>query len=424
MSSRSLSALQVAVLLVSASYGIGFLFGSGEMALSHGMGGALYGLATAAGMLILALFARRLWTRGLPIWDLFGERFGAAAQRAVALLSLVWMAGVLAAQIHGGAAVVRLLGLPATWDHLLVLALIYVASQLDLGVASRLCGACLLASAAVLGWALVASGGVDLYRDALPVLARDLSSFDPLRVVTTTLAVSVLVCLGADYHQFVIGARRPEAAVLGCGLAGLALLLVACVPPAVVVAMQRAGALEGLADAKQVMPFLLARVAASMGPGAYTVMLATLGLAALGSAAAIVRAMTAALNAVVPRALPSAHRVLPVAALLTGALLAARGQEIIDTMVSVNVVYIASVAVPFVALLGRRGIPAFCVLAALAAGFVAASGAYAAGWWGWIDAARVDAVSLVGGLAASLLAVAVSVACDRRRLPIVEAPSA
>ena len=39
--------------------------------------------------------------------------------------------------------------------HLLVLALIYVASQLELGVASRIFGACLLASAAVLAWALL-----------------------------------------------------------------------------------------------------------------------------------------------------------------------------------------------------------------------------------------------------------------------------
>lgn len=393
------------------------------MALSHGMGGALYGIATAVGMLILAFFARRLWTRGLPIWDLFGERFGAPVQRAVALLSLVWMAGVLAAQIHGGAAVVRLLGLPSPWDHLLVLAFIYIASQLALGFASRLFGACLLASAAVLGWALFVSGGFDVYRDAVPTLARDLLSFDPIQMATTTLAVTVLVCLGADYHQFVIGARRPVSAVLGCVLAGLALLLVACLPPAVLVAMQRAGELDGLADAKQVMPFLLARVADSVGPGAYTVMLATLGLAALGSASAIVRAMTAALTAVAPRALPSPRRVLPAVALVIGALLAARGQGIIDTMVSVNVVYIASVAVPFVALLGRRVIPDSCVPFAMMAGFVAASVAYLAGWWGWIDA-RIDAVSLFSGLAASLVAVVASMIRDRRRLPVVAAPNA
>jgi solute:Na+ symporter, SSS family len=423
MNARSLGALQVAVLLVSASYGIGFLFGSGEMALSHGMGGALYGVATAAGMLILALFARRLWARGLPIWDLFAERFGRPTQGAVAMLSLLWMAGVLAAQIHGGAAVMRLLGLASPWDHLLVLALIYAASQLELGIASRIFGACLLASAAVLTWALFASEGLGVYWAALPAFAHDLSSFDPLRALTTALAVTVLVCLGADYHQFLVAARRPTGALLGCVFAGAALLFVAFLPPAVVVAMQRAGALEGLADAKQVMPFLLARVAATIGSGADTAMLATLGLAALGSGAAIVRAMTSALGAVAPRTVLPAHRALPLVALAIGAALAARGQGIIDTMVSVNVVYIASVAVAFVALLSRRGMSASCAIGAMTAGFCASALAYTAGWMGLIDTG-VDTVSLIAGLSASLLAVAANVIRERLRQSPLAAPRA
>ena len=57
MSARALNALQVAALLVSASYGIGFLFGSGELAIDHGMAGSVYGLATGAGMWLLALLA-------------------------------------------------------------------------------------------------------------------------------------------------------------------------------------------------------------------------------------------------------------------------------------------------------------------------------------------------------------------------------
>ncbi len=105
MTDRNLGGLQVAVLLVSASYGIGFLFGSGELALRHGMAGSIYGVATAAGMFILAFVGRRLWVGGVPVWEWFGRAYGLRLQRAVALLSVVWMAGVLAAQIHGGAAV-------------------------------------------------------------------------------------------------------------------------------------------------------------------------------------------------------------------------------------------------------------------------------------------------------------------------------
>jgi hypothetical protein len=116
MTTRVLGALQVAALLVSASYGIGFLFGSGEMALTHSMAGGLYGVATALGMLALASFAGRLWKLGMPVWELFGRAFGPPIQRAVALLSLVWMSGVLAAQIAGGVAIAEVIGLPRdTW---------------------------------------------------------------------------------------------------------------------------------------------------------------------------------------------------------------------------------------------------------------------------------------------------------------------
>ena len=150
MSERTLGSLQVAALLVSASYGIGFLFGSGELALMHGMAGSIYGVATAVGMLVLALFASRLWRAGMPIWELFGRAYGQRLQSAVALLSIVWMAGVLAAQIQGGLAVVGLLGLSGPVAYGMVLTLIYIASRLDLHFASGLFAACLVASGLVL----------------------------------------------------------------------------------------------------------------------------------------------------------------------------------------------------------------------------------------------------------------------------------
>ena len=104
VTTRTLGALQVAALLVSASYGIGFLFGSGEYALRYGMAGAIYGVATGLGMIAMAAFAGRLWLTGRPVWDLLGDRSGDRVRRLVALLSIVWMAGVLAAQIHGAVA--------------------------------------------------------------------------------------------------------------------------------------------------------------------------------------------------------------------------------------------------------------------------------------------------------------------------------
>lgn len=405
MSRRVLGALQVAVMLIAASYGIGFLFGSGEAALTQGMAGGLYGVATAAGMLVLAIVAKPLWRSGVPVWDLFGAAFGPASQMAVAWLSLLWMAGVLAAQIHGGTAVLGLLGLSSPWTYAAVLVLIFGASLLDLRLASAVFSICLLASAVVLAYALFASGGASTYASAPPRFVADLGRMNPQRLVAATLAVGVLVCLGADYHQFVVAGRSASAAAWGCLLASVGLVLLALLPPAVVVAMQDAGALDGVAESKQIIPFILSRVAQTLRPGADKLMLAALVAAALGSGAAILRAMTSALASTLPGRQWQRHPALGGVALAIGAALAARGQGIVDTMVSINLVYIASVAVPFVALvLGIRLAPCEALLI-MGAGFAGSAVAYGLGWVGWFGA-NADLMSLLAGLGVSGLAAA------------------
>lgn len=403
MTARVLGALQVAALLVSASYGIGFLFGSGEMALSQGMAGGLYGVATALGMLGLATFAGRLWKLGVPVWELFGQAFGQPIQRAVALLSLVWMSGVLAAQITGGVAIARVVGLPGFLPQALVLALILGASRLDLRVAARLFAACLLTSALVLLYALADAGGLALYAQAAPLFVRDLVGFSPVRLVSIVLAVGLLVCLGADYHQFVLAARGPLVAAAGCALAGVILIAVAFLPPALVLALRGAGELDGLTDAKQVIPFALGRAADGLWPGSQALLLAALSTAALGSGAAIVRAMACAMVAAAPGARDTNHLGWSIAALAAGGLLAARGQGIVETMVSVNVVYLASVGWLFVLLLRGTTLPAIQAGLVMGSGLAASGAAYLAGWAGWFEG-DADTVSLVGGLGASAVA--------------------
>jgi solute:Na+ symporter, SSS family len=276
---RALSSLQIAALLVSASYGIGFLFGTGELALAHGMAGSIYGIATAFGMLALAVVARPLWSSGLSVWDLFGKAYGVRLRGWVAVLSLVWMAGVLAAQIHGGVAVARLLGLADPYGLLLVLSLVFVASRMDLRVASGVFSACLLASGLVLAYALFASGGVGYYTEAVPAFLADMDTFRPTQFWTVSLAVCLLVVTGADYHQFLMSGQSARSAVMGCVLAGIALFFIAFLPSAVVLAMQSSGALMDLPDGKQVIPWALSQVAGSLAEGLGSGMLLALSLA-------------------------------------------------------------------------------------------------------------------------------------------------
>jgi SSS family solute:Na+ symporter len=407
---RVLSSLQIAALLVSASYGIGFLFGTGELALAHGMAGSIYGIATAFGMLALAVIARPLWSSGLSVWDLFGKAYGSHLRGWVAVLSLLWMAGVLAAQIHGGVAVARLLGLTDPYGLLLVLSLVFVASRMDLRVASGVFSACLLASGLVLVYALFASGGVRYYTQAVPAFLADMGTFIPTQFWIVSLAVCLLVVTGADYHQFLMSGRSARSAVMGCVLAGTALLLIAFLPSAVVLAMQASGALMDMPDGKQVIPWALSQVAGSLAEGLGSGMLLSLSLAALGSGAAILRAMGSALDATLPKKYANQPWRASTVALLLGALLATREQGIVETMVSVNIIYLASIGVCFVALLANIRLSPEQARTTMSAGLVVSSGIYAAGWMGLLDE-RTDTLSLILGLLASA-SVAV-VACSR-----------
>lgn len=405
-----LGALQVAALLVSASYGIGFLFGSGELAVPYGMAGCLYPWLTGIGMVLLALLAGRIWQLGMPLWDLFGRSFGPAVKRYVALLSMVWMTGVLAAQVQGAATTLSLAGVSRPHAWLIVLALIFIAAHLRLGLASKVFSLCLLASSIVLLLAVIDLGGIDTYLHAVPRFAADLPRVGGAQVATMTIAVVFLVLTGADYQQFIIAASARADAVLGCALAAVMLMIVGALPAAAVLAATHAGVLTHAANAKEAIPLVLAHMSDRLGRGAGTAMLLTLLAAALGSGAAIVRAMTDAILslAVVPRA--HAKLRVSVAIVLLGGIVAMRGQAIVETMIDLNIVYIASIAPLFALQLLNIDVPALAAQRSLLAGFAVSIALYATKWVGLVSG-HVELTFLGGGMLASV----VTLEINRRR---------
>jgi SSS family solute:Na+ symporter len=154
------------------------------------------------------------------------------------------------------------------------------------------------------------------------------------------------------------------------------------------------------ASDNQIIPFIMAGVARRLASGYEWVMLAGLLTAALGSAAAIVRAMSsAALSATDCKYRPGW---VNLAMVLLGGLIASRGQAIIDTMVALNMVYLGAICVVFVTLFVGWKISAQGAWSAMLAGFTASLMGYLFGWAGWttLDA---DLLSLAAGLLASLV---------------------
>jgi solute:Na+ symporter, SSS family len=398
--STNLSAWQVATLLVSTSYGIGFLFGSGEVALRWGMAGSIYAVITALGIAVLAFVAPKVWRNGMQIWQMLGAAYGAKVSRLVALLSVVWMSGVLAAQIHGGVAVMQLMGASRMPAYALMLILIFAASRMKLEMAAKVFAVCLMASSLALIHALFSIDGLPVLRSAVPSFANDLQLIPTDRLWAIALAVAPLVVTGADYQQFVIAARTPRAAVLGCLMAAGFLFLFGFVPAAIVLAYENVSAAAHPAYGNQIIPFIMSELFQRLASGYGWAMLIGLLTAALGSAAAIVRAMSAATLSAVDYKHQSDGTNLVM--ILLGGLIASRGQAIIDTMVALNMVYLGAIGVVLVALLVRWKVSAQSAWLAMLAGFIASLLGYVYGWAG-LTTLDTDLFSLVAGLLASLL---------------------
>lgn len=343
-------AIRVAALLVSASCGIAFLLGSGEMAIRSGMAGSLYAIVTAFGMFALGLIAPKLWHAAEPIWQTLGNRYGLAVRRTVALLSLVWMTGVLAAQIHGSVAVLSIAGFSICHSMIFIAVALLVISSVDLGVAALFFAVCLLASNLILLRTLVASGGLGIYLYAWPAFIREVQAAAPVETLAAAIAIGFLVITGSDYHQFVIAARRPVDARLGCVLAGFFLIGVGFLPAATVLAALHNGNLSDLADYAGAIPWIMLHSSGRVG----ALCLYVIVLAALGSGTALTRAMSSALMDLPP--FTSRHtsisRCLVVAA---SSAIAIDGQPIVSTIISLNTIYISSVGILY--LLDQLGHP-------------------------------------------------------------------
>jgi hypothetical protein len=166
MSERTLKSTQIASLLVSTSRGTGFLRGTGELALRGGDGG----LSLCDRQHVRPGCARRARTwpfdNGQSIWTRLDHIYGASVGRAVALLSLVWMTGVLAAQIRGGTAILTLAGIGPTAALLFVDGLLICLSTLRLSWLAAGFAICMLACNLALMRTLFLTDGLGVWLHA------------------------------------------------------------------------------------------------------------------------------------------------------------------------------------------------------------------------------------------------------------------
>jgi SSS family solute:Na+ symporter len=380
---------------------VGFLFGSGELALTWSMAGSLYAIATAVGMLILAGFAKRVWKIGGPIWDVLRQDYGETVARWTAILSVVWMIGVLAAQIIGGSAILTLLGVSSLPAFCLTTFAVFLVSQVSLSKLSGAFAASLLASLAILVYSISLTQGWQLYSHAVPLFIHDVSGLPTIDTVVSAVAIVFVVVTGADYHQFVLSARSSRDAVVGCAAASIFLCVAGFLPAVAVMSWEHAGLLGGLGTDAQAIPYIVSRTAGSLAYAATPIVLTLMLAAALGSGGALTRAAGSALVAITPNS--KRHpRVYAALALAPAFCVAAKGSGIVGSIVGLNVIFISSV---FVLLLGRSQGSDYSSKSAqfvMLSGFIPSAAVYLAGIFGLVST-HASAWSLISGLVASAI---------------------
>ena len=343
MADRTLSVWHVASMLVSTSCGIGFLLGTGELALHQGMAACSYAVATAAGLVVLACAAPRFWKAGQSIWAHFGMLYGPRISQQVALLSLLWMTGVLSAQIRGASSVLALSGMPQTASIITIDCLVIGLSFMRLSWLSGLFAFCMCGCNAVLAYVLIKAHSLTAWVHAPASFVESIRAQPDVHVGLMLLSVVAMVVCGADYQQFPIDARTPTGARMGCLIAAAIVFAVGFLPASAVIASASMWHLGSLPDPVQVVPRLLILSLGTSGRIAAVTFVLVLLTTALGSACSILRAMTDA-TATLPYGarLPSViHRTLPICA---ATLVAIHGQSMINTMVTLNIVYLAAAA--------------------------------------------------------------------------------
>lgn len=349
MTRPTLNAAQVAMLLVSASCGIGFVLGTGELALHQGIAGSLYAVSTAVGLLVLAATASFLCTGRQSMWSWFEKLHGTSVSRTAAAMSLVWMTGVLAAQLRGGAAILAMAGLRPTHAMLVIDGLLLALSTFRLAWLSAALGICMLASNLALIGALIETHRLDVWTHAPTQLINTLPQLPATHIAFTLITVAVMVVCGADYQQFLIAARAPSAARLGCILAAGLVLAIGFLPAGAVMATATPWHLKTLPDPVQAIPAVLVQTLSLYAiPASRGIVIVMLVATALGAGSAVLRAMTDATATLWPEQVTTAYisRILPI---VLGSLVAARGQSLVDMMVDLNIVYLLAVG-PLLAL--------------------------------------------------------------------------
>jgi len=340
---------EVAVSLITLHYGLGFLIGSGEAIYLSGVTGILYAFSTVIGLFSLLFIAKFYWKKRAPIWTLMGARYGAAVKETIAFLSCIWMIGVVASQVQGGASILQTLGLSQMISVPVMATVITLLSLISLSRMVRLFSFMLVISSLSLISILIMFG-IDWIPKTMILLfkaQREFTLSDFLGILTPTVLVTFI---GMDFHQFIVKARTSADAVKGIIAAGVGLVIISLILLSVVVASIQNNLLYDLQNPKQTIPLILHNFGNGFSPFVSLMLSLPIIFVAIGSGSGVNRIINRSITD--SRVMPDLLRKKPNVFFLVFffvLMISYSGDSIVGLIVAFYAIYVGSVFIPFLA---------------------------------------------------------------------------
>ena len=360
---RELGVSSLAILLVSAHYGLGFLLGTAEQSMTKGAIGSLYAVSIGLGTIGNLVLAKFYWTRIEQIWTLLG-RYGNSVKVGVGLMSWTSLIGIEAVQIIAAASILAVVGIPGLLSMIALTLLFWFLSLLPVEKASWVFRGLLLLNILALVYGLWALHGLPDYARSPLEFISSLDRISGAEVIGVSFSTMLLVLIDMKCQQYIIQARNVRTVYLGSILAALLVIALAFLPYAVVIAAQNTGILPTDLDAKQVIPYILSWVGGGANQPLGIILIAALAVPALGLGSSVLRVQTkTVLDLQIVPQFPGNYILIAGVNGLFALAVAFKGGEIISLILLFYTTYLSAVWIPFIAyLVSEIGVYTFCAL--------------------------------------------------------------
>lgn len=353
LENRTLNAFSLAALLVSAHYGLGFLFGTAEKALTFGLAGSLYAVSISVGTIAALLLTKFYWTQIEQIWTLLGKRYGNLVKILVGLLIWSSLIGIEAVQMISGAFILKVLGIPVLPSMMILAILFTILSLLPVEEVGWIFQALLLFNFLALLYGLWALDGLPDYLRSPIDFIPSLKLVSLPDFVAISLSTILLVLIDMKCQQFIVQTKDMRSVYLGSVLAAIIILWLALLPSVAAITAQKAGILPAGIDGKEIIPVILLWMSGGTDKPLGIFLLMSLLVPALGVGSSVLRVQNKTISdfGILPVSKFNQPLIAITNAFLALAVALKGSGSLISLIVSFYAVYLAAALVPFIAYL-------------------------------------------------------------------------